>query len=396
MSGVTSGLAVIELGDQISSSYCTKLLADYGSDVLKVELPEGGRLRGAGPFRKDEPSIEGGGLFTFLNTSKRSVTIDWRTADGRKLVGRLLEQSDIVVHPFAGETRAAFALGSEDYEQAGLVEVAVTPYGLDGPYAEFESEPITTAALSGWMFCMGDHDKPPLFPGGPYIEYISGISAAAGALIAIAARANTGAGQVVDVSEFEVGVEALPFDPVRFGYSGRYRPRTDERYGDSATAAIYPCADGFVQFHEEWRTMDLLRILGGEELADDERFETAEARLLNRDALQQVLIDLLSKRGRWELFEECGREHIIMASVPDMTDLLQLKPHELRNYFHHLTQGALDGTPLPGPPIRFGDGEWRCEPAPTLGSANSEVLAGRLGVPPKEVVDSERKDVSNG
>jgi crotonobetainyl-CoA:carnitine CoA-transferase CaiB-like acyl-CoA transferase len=376
MSGVTSGLTVIELGDQIASSYCTKLLADYGSEVLKVELPEGSSLRGAGPYRDDEPSIDGGGLFTFLNTSKRSVTIDWRTADGSALVGRLLEQADIVVHPFVGETRATFGLGSEERDQAGLVEVAVTPYGLDGPYAGFESEPITTAALSGWMFCMGDHDKPPLFPGGPYIAYISGISAAVGALIGIAARANTGTGQVVDVSEFEVGVEALAFDTLRFSYSGSYRSRTDERYGDSATSAIYPCGDGFVQFQEEWRTGALLRILGGEDLANDDRFLTTESRLVNRDALQKALIEELAERSRWDLFEQCGRNRIIASAVPEMADLLRLQPHVERSYFHHLTQGALEGVAVPGPPIRFGDGEWRCDPAPSLGNANSEVLGG--------------------
>jgi crotonobetainyl-CoA:carnitine CoA-transferase CaiB-like acyl-CoA transferase len=384
MSGVTAGLTVIELGDHLASSYCGKLLADYGSEVLKVELPDGGGLRAAGPFRDDEASIDGGGLFNFLNTSKRSVTIDWRTAIGRELVGRLLSQSDIVVHPFGGETRATFGLGSEERDQAGLVEVAVTPYGLDGPYVDFESEPITTAALSGWMFCMGDHDKPPLFPGGPYIEYLSGISAAAGALIAVAARVKTGTGQLVDVSEFEVGVEALAFDTLRYSYSGSYRSRTDERYGDSATSAIYPCADGFIQFQEEWRTTDLLRILGGDELADDERFRTTESRLLNRDALQQALIEHLANRSRWDLFEQCGRARIIVSAVPEMADLLHLKPHEERSYFHQMTQGALQGIPLPGPPIRFGDGEWRCDPAPSLGNANPEVLGGRLGRPVKE------------
>src|ERR1700749_4245511 len=154
MSGVTAGLTVVELGDGIAPAYCAKLLADYGSEVIKVELPEGDRLRAAGPFRDDEPSIEGGCLFTFLNTSKQSVTIDWRTEDGKKLVGGLVEQADIVVHPLAGEARATVGLGEPG--RADLVEVAVTPYGLDGAYAGFESEPITLAALSGWMFCMGD------------------------------------------------------------------------------------------------------------------------------------------------------------------------------------------------------------------------------------------------
>ena len=384
MSGVTAGLRVIEVGDGIASSYCTKLLADYGSEVIKVELPEGDRLRAAGPFRDDDPSIEGGGLFTFLNTSKRSVTIDWRTDDGKILVEKLVEQSDIVVHPFAGDLRSSLGLAPERGE-VGLVEVAVTPYGLDGPYAGFESEPITMAALSGWMFCMGDHDKPPLFPGGPYIEYLSGISAAVGALIAIESRANTGVGQVVDVSEFEVGVEALAFDPLRFSYSGSYRPRSDELYGDSPASAVYPCADGFVQFQEERRTREFLRIIGGEELATDERFQSGPSRLLNRDALRQVFVEHLAKKGRWELFEESGREHIIISAVPDMADLLELQPHQERDYFYPLKGGPLEGVPLPGPPVRFGDGDWRCEPAPTLGSANRDVLGERLGLPAEEI-----------
>jgi crotonobetainyl-CoA:carnitine CoA-transferase CaiB-like acyl-CoA transferase len=386
MSGVTAGLQVIELGDGIAPSYCTKLLADHGSEVIKVELPEGDRLRAAGPFRDDVPSIEGGGLFTFLNTSKQSVTIDWRTEDGKILVGKLIDQCDIVVHPFVGELRRGLGLGlAQDGGQAGLVEVAVTPYGLDGPYAGFESEPITMAALSGWMFCMGDHDKPPLFPGGPYIEYLSGISAAVGALIAIESRATTGAGQVVDVSEFEVGVEALAFDPLRFSYSGSYRPRSDELYGDSPASAVYPCADGFVQFQEERRTREFLRILGGEDLSTDERFQSGPTRLENREALRQVFIEHLAKKGRWELFEECGHEHIIISAVPDMADLLRLKPHRERDYFHRLRNGPLEGVPLPGPPIRFGEGEWRCEPAPILGRANPDVLGERLGVPAEEM-----------
>lgn len=385
MSGVTAGLTVVELGDGIAPSYCTKLLADYGSEVIKVELPEGDRLRAAGPFRDDEPAMEGGGLFTFLNTSKQSVTIDWRTDDGKLLVGRLVDQSDIVVHPFRGEARSGLGLDSRERGRADLVEVAVTPYGLDGPYAGFETEPITMAALSGWMFCMGDHDKPPLYPGGPYIEYLSGISAAVGALIAIEARAHTGIGQLVDVAEFEVGVEALAFDPLRFSYSGGYRPRSDELYGDSPASAVYPCADGFVQFQEERRTRELLRILGGEELANDERFQTAQSRLEHREALRQVFIEHLAQKGRWEVFEEGGGDHIIISAVPDMADLLQLKPHQEREYFHFLADGPLEGVPLPGPPIRFGEGEWRCEPAPLLGHANRDVLGARLGVPAEEI-----------
>ena len=181
------------------------------------------------------------------------------------------------------------------------------------------------------------------------------------------------------------GVEALAFDPLRFSYSGSYRPRSDELYGDSPASAVYPCADGFVQFQEERRTREFLRILGGEELANDGRFESARSRLENRDALRQAFIEHLARKGRWELFEASGREHIIISAVPDMADLLQLQPHQERDYFHPLAGGPLEGVPLPGPPIRFGEGGWRSEPAPALGSANREVLGARLGVPAEEI-----------
>ena len=377
MGGVTSGLTVLELGEGFASSYGAKLLADHGSEVIKVEPPEGDRLRRAGPFRDDEPSIDGGGLWNFLNTSKRSVTIDRATREGQRLVGRLIEQADVVVHTLVGAARADLGLGTPERDEAGLVEVAVTPYGLDGPYRDFAREPITLAALSGWMFCMGDQDRAPLFPGGPYIEYLAGISAAAGALIGVAAKAKTGLGQVVDVSEFEVGVEALVFDPSRYSYAGTNRTRTGDLYGGDPMAALYPCADGYFQFHAGRAAPALLRVVGGDQLATDDRFRTPKSRFENRDALRQALIDGLADKRRWELFEQCGQDHIVVGAVPDMADLLELAPHRERGYFHRLGHGPLADVPVPGPPIRFGDGEWRSDPAPGLGTSNQDVLSDR-------------------
>lgn len=175
-------------------------------------------------------------------------------------------------------------------------------------------------------------------------------------------------------------MEALAFDTLRFSYSGASRSPSDELYGGSPAAAVVPCADGFVQFQEIRPPQGLFRLLGGDDLAGDERFATEKLRLANLDALRQAYIDHLADKRRWDVFEQGGREHFVVAAVPDMADLLELAPHRERGYFYTFPDGPLAGTPVPGPPIRFGDGEWRCEPAAVLGSANREVLGDDLGL----------------
>ena len=362
MSGVTAGLRVVELGDGIAPSYCTKLLADYGAEVIKVELPEGDRWRAAGPFRDDDPSTEGGGLFTFLNTSKQSVTIDWRTADGSELAGRLVEQSDIVVHPFVGEVRSGLGLGYPASDQDGLVEVAVTPYGLDGPYASFQSEPITMAALSGWMFCMGDHDKPPLFPGGPYIEYLSGISAAIGALIAIEVPGHHGLGPGggrVGVRGGSGSARLRPLAVQLFGeLSGAHRralwaarpPRSIpvpmasssfrrsgglESFCESWAARSFPTTSGFSRPSHVWRIA----------MRSGKRSSTISPRRAAGSCSRRAAVTTSSSRlcRIWPISLVCSHIRSGTFSI-DSND------------------GPLKGVPLPGPPIRFGDGGWRCDP----------------------------------
>jgi crotonobetainyl-CoA:carnitine CoA-transferase CaiB-like acyl-CoA transferase len=379
-SGVTSGLSVLEFGDSVATAYCGKLFADYGADVLKVELPCGDGLRAAGPFKDDLPSVEGGGLFGFLNTSKQSVTIDWRTSDGLALTRRLAESVDVVVHPFRAEGRTGFAFDAPAFRDRGLVEVAITPFGQDGPYARYEAEPLTMAALGGWMHAMGDPDKPPLYPGGPYISYLAGVSGAIGAMLAVEARQRGGQGQLVDVSEFETAIGCLPFDTVQFSYSGGHRRRTGDLYGDNPLAAIYPCADGYVQFQVSFRPAEFLRMVGGEEMANDPRFQNAELRSLNRETLREAIVGWLADKRRWDLFDECGRDRLVFSAVPDVSELLTLPPHVQRGFFQAQDDGALAGVPLPGPAIRFSDGAWDSRPAPTPGEANDDILRGRLGV----------------
>jgi crotonobetainyl-CoA:carnitine CoA-transferase CaiB-like acyl-CoA transferase len=362
MAGVTSGLQVLEFGDAIGTGYCGKLFADYGADVVKVELPAGD------PAATTAPSA----LSAFFNTSKRSLAVDWRVGAGRNIVTRLLERADIAIHSFDADERDALGLSREGFPR--LVEVAVTPCGLTGPYASDTHIPLTMAAAGGWTYPMGDADKAPLYPGGPYISYLAAISAASAALIALEARERDGRGQLVEVTEIETAAGTIPFDTLQFSYAGTMRERSGELYAGNPLSALYPCADGYVQFQVSFRPAEFLRLVGGGELEHDPRFLTAELRSQNRAALREVLLDWLKDKRRWELFEICAKQRLVFAAVPDLGEILELLPHRERNFYQLQESGVFAGLRFPGPPIRFGDGEWRSTPAPGQGHDTDSVL----------------------
>ena len=203
MQHALSSIRVLDLTHYIAGPYCTKLLADYGAEVIKVEKPgTGDGARTLPPFFADRPGQERSGLFFFLNTNKQSITLNLKHDRGREIVLRLAQQADVLVENFRPGIMARLGLSREDLEKANprLVTVSLTNFGSSGPYRDYQLTDSVSYALGGWTYPMGELDRPPVQPGGAFGQYIAGLYAAIGALQAVRQRKATGEGQAVEVA----------------------------------------------------------------------------------------------------------------------------------------------------------------------------------------------------
>ncbi len=207
--GPLAGLRVLELTDE-AGQFCGKLMADLGADVVKIEPPGGAASRRVGPFLDDAPHPERSLSFWYYNTSKRGVTLDIATADGRALFRRLAATADVVLETFRPGTLDALGLGWDVLRAAnpGLVLCSLTPFGQTGPWRDYASSDLLHMAAGGQMASCGYDEAdvpgaPPIAPGGGNAWHMGSHYAYIGIMAALVHRTVTGQGQHVDVSIHE-------------------------------------------------------------------------------------------------------------------------------------------------------------------------------------------------
>ena len=185
------GLRVLELGEWVSAPYCGKLLADMGAEVIKIERsPAGDPIRGYGPYPNDEPHYERSGMFLYLNSNKRGITLNLETPTGKELLAGLLAGSDVFVqnlHPLEMDRLEMDYSGSRR-DHGSLVVASITPFGLTGPYRNYKAYDINLAAGGGICEGLGEPDREPLTFGTPQVGYFAGAAAASSIVIALLGR----------------------------------------------------------------------------------------------------------------------------------------------------------------------------------------------------------------
>jgi|YelNatPaOPRAMG01_1025707.scaffolds.fasta_scaffold08630_3 crotonobetainyl-CoA:carnitine CoA-transferase CaiB-like acyl-CoA transferase len=381
-------IRVVECGAGVSAAFAARMLADLGAEVVKVEPPEGDWTRRRGPFPKDEPDPEKSALYAYLNINKRGVVADLTRAEGRELLGRLLERADILLHNVAPAERAGQGLESGALCAAypRLIVTSISMYGDSGPRANWRGYELNASNAGGWAYLSPGAspypELPPLKAFGHQCDFQAGVHAAMVALAGYRARAKSGRGQAIDVSEQECIAAMLEMNFMHYTYAGRETSRLGQRA--LGPWFIADCADGkvFVVCVEEDQWQRLVEMMGNPEWARDELFKDRVSRAQNLDALKALMSEWLAGWKVEELFRKGqGEYRIPFAPVNTMRQIYESEHLAARGFFTVFEQPGIGPLRLPGPPSRYGRTRWELRrAAPRLGEHGEEVFVGELGI----------------
>jgi CoA:oxalate CoA-transferase len=379
-------IRVVDLTHYIAGPYCTKLLADYGAEVIKVEKPEvGDGARTLPPFFGDQPGQERSGLFFFLNTNKQGITLNLKTERGREVLLQLVKQADVLVENFRPGVMDRLALSRETLESVNprLVSVSITNFGASGPYRDYQLTDSVAYALGGWTYPMGELDRPPVQPGGAFGQYIAGLYAAIGTLQAVRNRNETGEAQSVEVSIQEALIATTLYDFVAFSYAGFVRQRSGRQFHlGFPNLVTLPCADGYVGIHAglPHQVHALLELVGRPDLAAEPHYQTLAGLPMHAQELHGALLPWMQKRGKWDIYHAAQARGIPLSPIPSPAEVVEWQHLKARQSFLEIEHPEGGKVKIPGPPFREnGKPLWPLRRAPLLGEHTEGVLCRKLG-----------------
>jgi crotonobetainyl-CoA:carnitine CoA-transferase CaiB-like acyl-CoA transferase len=308
--GPLSGIRCLELGTTVAAPFCGRLLADFGAEVMKVEIATGDPVRSMGK-RLDGRSLYAASIFR----NKRLISIDLRKNAGQELARKLAAKCDIVIENFRPGMMEGWGLGYERLARLNpkLVLVRISGFGQDGPYAARPGFGVIGEAVGGLRHLIGDPDRPPSRVAVSLTDQIAALYAAFGAVMAVMVARQTGRGQVVDASLFESAFSFLEPHIPAYDKLGHIASRAGSRLPDNVPNNLYQAADGYVHVATVGEPIfrRLMSAIGRPELADDKRFHTAELRAQHEDELDAVINGWTRPRQVAEI-----ERHLESAGVP--------------------------------------------------------------------------------
>lgn len=391
------GVKVLDLTHHISGPYCTKLLADFGAEVLKVERPGGDPTRRMAPFLNDDVDSEKSLVFAYLNTNKQSVTLNFKTERGIQVLKSLIEHTDVVVENFAPRIMASLGLDFESLQKINprLVLTSISNFGQTGPYRDYKAADIIEYAMGGLMYISGGYDREPLKHAFNQAQFKAGTDGAAATLMAMYHQRLTGEGQHVDISIQEAVATGLRDVVNNFTYTGAVRRRQPNHSGD--LSRLRASSDGHLIPNPgigtglNWGVM--VDFMDLPELGDD-KFNSPSARLVNAEELGQILDSYYLKQNKYERFYAAHEKRFIFGVVQSPEEVMADPQFEARSFFVDIDHPALGTLKYPGAPFEMSGTPWDVRtPAPSLGQHNQEIIVQRLGHTPEDLAQARSNEI---
>lgn len=376
MSGPLKGCRVIELAHIMAGPVAGLMLADMGADVVKVEKVQGDDTRRFVP-----PTINGeSAAFMMMNRNKRGIVLDLKSAQGVEALRRLLRDADVVIENYRLGTMEKLGLGYEELRKLnpGLIYAEISGFGRTGPYAHRGGFDLIAQGMSGLMSITGEGaGRPPVKVGAPISDITAGILLAMGISAAYSHKLKTGEGQKVDTSLFEAAITQTYWQSAITFATGSSPGPMGSAHPMNAPYQAFETADGWINIgaanQTNWER--LVDVLGAPELNDDPRFSSNAERIVNREALEEVLSVILRTRStaEWlEALETSGIPAGPVLSIDEMHSDPQTLARDMVPEVVHPVAGTVRTLGLP---VKFSETPGGVQSAaPVLGQHTREVL----------------------
>lgn len=381
MAGPLDGVRILELGNFIAGPFAGQLLGDYGADIIKVESPgDGDPMRHWG-VTKDGDSL----WWPTIGRNKRSITLDLRTDDGRRIVRELAAKCDVVIENFRPGVLAKWGVTYESLAAVNpkVVLVHVSGFGQTGPLAEQAGFGSVGEAMGGIRYTTGAPDRPPSRCGISLGDALASVFAVIGTLSALVSVEKTGRGQEVDVAIYEAVAALMESTMADFELGGVVRQRTGGVLPGVAPANVYPTSDDaevVIAGNADAVFARLCEAMGQPELATDERYATHVARGVNMVELDNLVADWTRTLPCDEVLRTLDAHGVPAGRIFQAPNMLQDPQYLAREMVRRVTTKQGWEVPMTGIVPRFNGtpGDIRF-PGAELGEHTSEVLSDVLG-----------------
>ena len=400
-SGALDGIRVVDLTQFESGTVCTMMLAWLGAEVIKVERPKVGE---ANRYTHVEPGVDSYN-FIICNANKKSVTLNAKSPEGKEILWKLVEKSDVFIENMAPGAIDRLGFGYDVMRERcpGIIYTQLKGYGLDSPWAEFPAFDPIAQAVGGSTSINGFPDGPPIQPGADLADSGAGYLAALAIVTALYHRKSTGVGQRIEVAMQDTVIAFIRAAWEQHLRTGGPTPRVgnDIPLEKVAPGGMFQCKPGGVDDYVHIYTSrspgskqfaQLMEKIGRLDVLDDPRFQTPQSRYAHKEELDRIISEWTMQKTKLEAMEELCREGIPAGANLNTTDITNDPYLRKRGIIAEVQHPVRGSVLIPTHPLKM-EGTVPVTISPLLGEHNTEIYKELLGLTDGDVQSLADKEI---
>jgi formyl-CoA transferase len=397
-----AGVTIIDLTQFEAGTSCTQSLAWLGADVIKIEEPRNGEQgRRSSSDRADADSH----YFMFLNSNKRSATVNIKDERGKELLRTLIKSADVFVENFSPGVIERLGFGYEEVRKVNpaIIYAQIKGFAPDGPYGDFPAFDMIAQSAGGAVAITGEEDGRPIKPGITLGDTGTGLHCAIGILGALYQRQFTGEGQHIEVAMQEAVINFSRIAFARQAMTGAAAPRCGNQsiLGTNSPSEVYPCKGGGLNDYcfiytsrarnHQWHK--LLTLMGREEFIGDERFETPENRYRHHGIIDELISEWTRQHDKFTVMKTLGENGVPAAAVMDTMELTEDPDLNRREIFVTVNHPVRGDVKMPGWPVKMSRSYVKTVCSPMLGADNVDVYGKFAGLTAEDLAELRAEKV---